>query len=240
MHVYEKIGLIRQRIECACQKVGRNPNEVKLLLATKTVSPEKIIEAFWADETLIGENKVQELKQKYNKLKAFPHETHFIGHLQSNKAKEVVKYVSCIQSIDRMSLVKKLHKYLEKEDRRLAVLLQVNTSAEESKFGLHPKAALQFAKEMAGFPLLKVKGLMTIGLFSSESEKVRKCFRVMREVRDEISGHNLPGIEMKELSMGMSNDLEIAIEEGATIVRVGTAVFGERGFPDSYYWNEGT
>lgn len=238
MSIAENLQKIHQRIENACLKSGRNPKDVKLLMATKTVSAENIKIALACDENLIGENKVQELKEKYDALKSIPHRTHFIGHLQSNKIKEVIKYADCIQSIDRISLVKELHKTLEKQNKTMDILLQVNTSFEQSKFGFPPHEVINFAKEVSNYSTLKIKGLMTIGLFSSEEAKVRRCFKILREIRDEIRDLNINTISMEELSMGMSNDLETAIEEGSTMVRVGTDIFGKRIHPDSYYWDE--
>nr|WP_154200209.1 YggS family pyridoxal phosphate-dependent enzyme [Ancylomarina sp. 16SWW S1-10-2] len=209
------------------------------MLATKTVEPERIKEAFKCGETLIAENKVQEIKQKFEGLKNFSHEQHFIGHLQTNKIKEILKYnISCIQTIDRMSLAEKLHNRLTLENKTMDVLIQINTSNEESKFGYAPSESLNFVKEVAKFKTLKIKGLMTIGLFSSDKEKVRACFKLLKSIQQDIINAQIPNVEMNELSMGMSGDLEIAIEEGATIIRVGTAIFGERQYPDSYYWNE--
>lgn len=238
-HILFNLTQIRLRIAKVCLHAGRNPEEVKLLLATKTVSVENIKIALNAGEVLVGENKVQEVKEKYEGLKEIPHEKHFIGYLQTNKIKDILKYgVSCIQSIDRIDLAEKLHLRLEKEQRKMDILIQVNTSAEESKFGVSPENAIEFVKQISQFDSLQIKGLMTIGLFSSDEKKVRKCFKILATLQREITSQNIPNVEMKELSMGMSGDLEIAIEEGATIIRVGTAIFGQRVHPDSYYWDE--
>lgn len=233
--IIKNLALIKQRIENACLKSQRNPNEVKLLLATKTISADKIKIALEAGETLMGENKVQELTQKFEPLKAIPHQTHFIGHLQTNKIKDVIKYADCIQSLDRIDLAEKLQRRLEFEDKTMDVFLQVNTSYEESKFGMAPEKALDFAMKVNQLDRLNIKGLMTIGLFSAESEQVRKCFKLLKDLQQQILEKNIP---VHELSMGMSGDLETAIEEGSTIIRVGTAIFGIRPYPDSYYWNE--
>ncbi len=234
------LELINTRIQNACEKAGRNTHEVKLLLATKTVSAERIRIALENGHRLIAENKVQELKEKYQDLKDLPHENHFIGHLQTNKIKEILRYeVTCIQSVDRLDLAEKLHQRLLAENKTIEVLIQVNTSNEESKFGIAPEQAVELTRKIAEFSTLKIKGLMTIGLFSAETEKVRPCFKILKSLQQEIIRENIPHVEMKELSMGMSSDLETAIEEGSTIVRVGTAVFGARIYPDTYYWNEG-
>lgn len=239
--ILQNIEIIQKRIRETCARSGRNPDEVKLLLATKTVPAEKIIEAFQSGETLIGENKVQELKEKYDGLKDFAHQKHFIGHLQSNKIKDILRCdVACVQSIDRLSVAEKLQQRLEFENKTIDILVQVNTSGEESKFGVKPENALDLVKQISKFDRVKIKGLMTIGLFSAEKEKVRLCFKLLKDIQNQIITENIPNVEMEELSMGMSGDLEVAIEEGSTIIRVGTAIFGERIYPDNYYWNEGS
>lgn len=237
--ILHNLSLIEERINNACKANNRNSNEVKLLLATKTVSAERIKIALKTGHTLIAENKVQELKEKFEALQEIPHTNHFIGHLQTNKIKEILKYnVSCIQSLDRLDLAEKLHQRLQFENKTIDVLIQVNTSFEESKFGASPDNAIELVKQVAQLGTLKIKGLMTIGLLSAEAEKVRKCFRLLKDIQQQIIALKIPNVEMKELSMGMSGDLETAIAEGATIVRVGTAIFGQRPTPDSYYWNE--
>ncbi len=237
--ILKNIAAIQKRINNACKEIGRDAGEVKLLLATKTVPAERIKIALQAGHTLIAENKIQEIKEKYKALQEIPHTNHFIGHLQTNKIKDLLKYnVSCIQSLDRFDLAKKLHQRLLFENKTIEVLIQVNTSFEESKFGVNPDNAIELVKQVAPLETLKIKGLMTIGLFSSETEKVRKCFRLLKDIQQEIITFNIPNVEMQELSMGMSGDMETAIAEGATIIRVGTAIFGQRIYPDSYYWNE--
>ncbi len=239
-NIIENIRAIRARMAVACERVGRQPEDVRLLLATKTVIPERIRMAFAAGETLIGENKVQEIKEKYEALKNMPHETHFIGHLQTNKIKDIIKYnVDCVQSIDRLDLAEKLNHRLLRDGKIMDVLIQVNTSAEESKFGVTPEEAVNLVRSVSQLSNLRINGLMTIGLFSANPEQARPCFRLLSDIRREIISQDIPGVEMKEMSMGMSGDMEAAIEEGATIVRVGTAIFGHRIYPDSYYWNEG-
>lgn len=238
--ILHNLAAINERIKKACEQSGRNTDDVKLLLATKTVPPDRIKIALESGYTLIAENKVQELKEKYEDLKDIPHESHFIGHLQTNKIKDILKYdVTCVQSLDRLELAEKLHQRLLAENRTMDVLIQVNTSNEESKFGVNPDQAIELTRKISNYSTLKIKGLMTIGLFSAETDKVRACFKILKKLQQDIITENIPNAEMKELSMGMSSDLETAIEEGATIVRVGTAVFGARIYPDSYYWNEG-
>lgn len=238
-YISDRIGEIRRRIVAACLAAGRHPDEVQLLLATKTVPAARIMLALQQGLRLIGENKVQELKEKYEALQSQPHEKHFIGHLQTNKIKDILKYgVSCLQSLDRIELAEKLHQRLQVSERQLDVLIQVNTSAEDSKFGVPPEEALSLVQRVAGMDTLRIKGLMTIGLFSADKEKVRACFDRLKALQQELIQARVPGVELRELSMGMSGDLEEAIAAGATIVRVGTAIFGQRIYPDSYYWNE--
>lgn len=230
------IAAVRERMAKACDKAGRDRSSVRLLLATKTVEPERVRVAIEAGERLVAENRVQEVRPKFEALKDLDYERHFIGHLQSNKINALVPYVSCIQSLDRLSLARKLQSKLERDGETREVLLQVNTSGEDSKFGLEPGSALDFAREVSRFDALKIKGLMTIGLFTDDIELARPSLRRLREVRDRIREENLEGIELDELSMGMTGDLEVAIEEGSTIVRVGTAIFGRRETTDAHYW----
>lgn len=237
--ITENIRIIQQRIDKACKANNRNPQEVKLLLATKTVPAERIEIALRTGQTLIAENKVQELKDKFEYLNTIPHVNHFIGHLQTNKIKDILKYnVSCIHSIDRFDLAEKLHQRLLKENKTMEVLIQVNTSFEESKYGASPREVLDLVRQIATLNTLQIKGLMTIGLLSAEAKKIRQCFQLLKHIQQEIIALHIPQVSMEELSMGMSGDLEIAIAEGATIVRVGTAIFGQRPTPDNYYWNE--
>ena len=235
-----KINLetIQNRIKKACEHSGRDTKEVRLLLATKTVDSDRIGRAMETGETLMGENKVQELKQKCSAVAKWEPEVHFIGHLQTNKIKEVIKWATCIESIDRLPLAEKLSQRLTFENKEIDAYIQINTSYEDSKFGAPPEEAIELIKAVSEYKNIHIKGLMTIGLLSSESNEVRKCFKVLKNIQQEVNELNIPNVSMDELSMGMSGDLEIAIEEGATIVRVGTAIFGERIYPDSYYWNE--
>jgi len=228
---------VHQRIEDACRIAGRNPKEVQLLLATKTVPPEKIRIAIEAGEILMGENKMQELRDKDAELKNLAVERHFIGHLQTNKVKDVLKYVTCIQSLDRLSLADELHKQLLNQNRKLDVFVQVNTSYEESKFGLPPDEVLSFIKKIKMYETLNIKGLMTIGLLDVEKEKMIPSLRLLKTIRDEIYAEKMEGLQDLKLSMGMSQDLELAIAEGSNIVRIGTSIFGNR-FLGKEIWNE--
>lgn len=236
--IAENLAYIHSRIKAACRSANRAENDVRLLLATKTVAPEKIKIALDCGETLIGENKIQELRDKDPELKDYPIERHFIGHLQTNKIKDVLKYASCIQSVDRLELAQKLDQRLQYEGRSVDILVQVNTSYEDSKFGIAPSKAIHLIKQIAQYDTLNIKGLMTIGILSSDNESVRKCFRLLREIQQKTITENIDKVDMSVMSMGMSGDFEAAIEEGSTMLRIGTSIFGARIYPDSYYWNE--
>jgi pyridoxal phosphate enzyme (YggS family) len=213
----------------ACEKAGREVDSVRLLLATKTVAAERIRVAIDAGETLLGENRIQEFEVKNRELSGLKYERHFIGHLQLNKVKDIVKYeVGCIQSLESIELMHKLDRRFMEEGRSIDVMVQVNTSFETSKFGLDPENVVAFLKELKKYDTLKLKGFMTIGLFDSDAETVRPSYTRLRELRDRAISEGIISPESRELSMGMSNDLETAIEEGATIVRVGSAIFGTR------------
>lgn len=234
------LDAVHKRIENACRSCGRNPNDVQLLMATKTVEPDRILKAMSYGNFLIGENKVQELTEKFASLSSIKHETHFIGHLQTNKIKDVIKYADCIESVDRFELAEKLSKRLQPENKSIDILIQVNTSAEDSKFGCVPDDAINLVEKIASLPNLRIKGLMTIGLFSDDAIRIRACFKLLQKIKQDILKKNIPNVSMQVMSMGMTGDLEIAIEEGSTLIRVGTAIFGKRIYPDSHYWNEAT
>ena len=237
--IIENIKIIENRITKACENAGRSREEVKLLLATKTVDTSRIQTVIDQGYTLLGENKIQEAITKHELLKNQPLEWHFIGHLQTNKVKFITQFADVVQSIDRLRLAKKLQNRLVYDNREtMDIYIQVNTSFEASKFGVSPDKALELIKQVSELPRLNIKGLMTIGILSSKDDKVRDCFKLLKEIQLKAQELSLPNASFKELSMGMSNDLELAIEEGSTMIRVGTAIFGKRAFPDSYYWNE--
>ncbi|KKO51610.1 YggS family pyridoxal phosphate-dependent enzyme [Paenibacillus sp. DMB20] len=237
--VEENLKSVRQQMELACQTSGRKTEDVKLLLATKTVTLEKLQMAMQAGEVLFGENKAQELRDKFPLMQQYNRvEWHFIGHLQTNKVKDVVKYVTLIHSVDRLKLGQALHQQLIKENKTMDILVQINTSYEESKFGASPETALELVEQLSQFETLNLKGLMTIGKLNATNEETRHCFRLLKSIQAQIKERSFPLVEMDVLSMGMSGDFKVAIEEGATIIRVGTKVFGERYLPDNYYWDE--
>ena len=236
MSIKENLEQVKQNIANAAIKAGKRPEDIVLVMATKTVDTERIREAVRAGGRIIGENKIQEALKKYEVLKDEDAEWHFIGHLQTNKVKDVLKFANMIHSVDRLSLVEKLDQRLQHEGRSMDILVQVNTSHEESKYGISPEEAISLVRQTAKYDTLKIYGLMTIGLFTKDEVKIRKCFKVLKEINDNIIKEGIDKVQMKYLSMGMSGDYQIAIEEGANMVRIGTAIFGVRNTPDAYYW----
>lgn len=234
--IRRNLAAVRERIDAACRRAGREPAEVKLLPVSKTVEVARMRLAWAAGCRSFGENKVQEARRKAELLADLDIRWSVIGHLQSNKAKYVARFAHEFQALDSLALAQALQQRLETEGRRLDVLVQVNTSGEESKYGLAPEAVAGFLPALAAFPALRVRGLMTLALFSQEPERVRACFRSLRALRDRLRGELPQTMSLDELSMGMSGDFEIAIEEGSTLVRIGQALFGPRPRPDSDYW----
>lgn len=236
MSIAARLGEARARIAAAAERSGRAADAVRLVLVTKTVAPERVLEAVREGQTNLGENKVQEGHKKAEALAGEPVRWSMIGHLQSNKVRHVLEFASEVQSLDRLSLAVALEKRLETLGQGLDVLVQVNTSGEASKYGLAPDQVPAFLKELTAFSTLRPKGFMTLARFTPDEAEVRRCFRVLRTVRDRALEDASQGAALAELSMGMSGDYETAIEEGATIVRIGQAIFGPRPLPDSYYW----
>jgi hypothetical protein len=228
MDIRANLEEIKRRMEMAALASGRSREDIKLVAVTKTVDIDGIKEAINAGITSIGENRVQEMVDKYERLKDYSVEWHLIGHLQSNKVKYIVDKVDLIHSIDRMSVVKEIEKWAGKVDRKIDVLIQVNVSGEESKFGLPPEKVSGFIDRIREYKNLKIKGLMTIAPYTDDPEKVRPVFRRLRDIFEGIREKGMEGVNMEYLSMGMTGDFEVAIEEGANIIRVGTGIFGER------------
>jgi pyridoxal phosphate enzyme (YggS family) len=224
---------VRQRIAAACKRAGRDPAAVRLLPVTKTVPAEVLRLAFAAGISEFGENKLQEARDKQAALADLAISWSIIGHLQTNKAKYLVRFASEFHALDSFRVAEELNRRLDAAGRDLDVFVQVNTSGEASKYGLHPDDLPGFVARLGDYPRLKPRGLMTLAVFSAEAERVRPCFRLLRELRDRAAASH-PGIT--QLSMGMSGDYEMAIEEGATVVRVGQAIFGPRPTADSLYW----
>ena len=237
----ENLRAIQDRIAAACRRVGRDPGEVELLPVSKTVPAERLRLAYVAGARKLGENKVQEAREKAQALSDLADlRWAVIGNLQTNKAKYVARFAHEFHALDRLKVAEELDRRLQKEGRSLDVYVQVNSSGEASKFGLAPEDVLGFAKELPAYSSLRVRGLMTLALFSSELDRVRRCFVVMRELQDRLRQNAPGGLSFDQLSMGMSGDFEVAIEEGATVVRVGQSIFGARALPDSHYWPGGS
>jgi len=231
MALSKNIELIRERINKAAIKANRDSKDIKLLTVTKTRSIETIEEALSYNIEFIGENKVQEAEDKIPFLKGKFKEFHFIGHLQSNKINKLMKLKpTLIHSIDKYSTAEKLNNFLKQHSMTQDVLIEVNTSNEESKFGATPNEVIRLIKSISQLENIKIKGLMTVGEFVADETVIRKCFIKLRELFNEIKTAEILNVEMKFLSMGMTNDFEIAIEEGANIIRIGTAIFGARNY----------
>jgi PLP dependent protein len=218
---------IRARIGEAAARVGRDPNSVKLLAAAKSQSVEAISAAIAGGVALIGENYVQEAQEKKARLSE-PAEWHMIGHLQRNKAKLAVQLFDLIESLDGIALARELDKEGRSRGKRVRVFVEVNVAGEESKSGIAKSAVASLMEGVAELSHLRIEGLMTVPPFRENLEDVRPYFRQLRELKDQLNAVGLPNVELKELSMGMTHDYTVAIEEGATIVRVGTALFGPR------------
>ena len=228
-----RLARIQQRVADACARAGRAPGSVVLLPVSKTFDVDAIREAMALGLNRFGENKTQEIRQKAAALAGQGLEWVLIGHLQTNKSKDAARDATEVQSLDRPDLAEALHRRLLNEGRTLDVLVQVKTSAEPSKFGMAVEDVPAFLRRIAAeFPTLKVKGLMTLAVNSPDPEAVRACFRALRELRDRLRAEDIAGISLDRLSMGMSGDFELAIEEGSTEVRIGTAIFGARTYPD--------
>lgn len=228
-----RLARIQQRIAQACERAGRAPDSVTLLPVSKTFEVDAVREAMALGLTRFGENKTQELRQKAAALAGQGVQWVLIGHLQTNKAKDAARDATELQSLDRVDLAEALHRRLLNEGRTLDVLVQVKTSSEPSKFGMDPADVPDFLRRIATeFPTLRVQGLMTMAVNSPDPAQVRACFRALRELRDRLRQEAIAGVSLDRLSMGMSGDFELAIEEGSTEVRIGTAIFGVRSYPD--------
>lgn len=223
--IKNNLEIINNKIKKSALKVNRNPEEIKLVAVTKTATIEQIKEAINAGVKIIGENKVQEAKEKYQILTADT-EWHLVGHLQTNKVKYAIEIFDCIQTVDSIKLAKEIDKRSVQFGKTTNVLVEVNVSGEESKYGIKPEEVEPFLKEISEFYRIRVRGLMTIAPIEEDKEKVRPYFRKLRELSKEIKGKNIKNVKMDYLSMGMTDDFEVAIEEGANMVRIGRGIFG--------------
>jgi PLP dependent protein len=224
----DRLISVQDRIKTAALDSGRKPEDVQLIAVSKTVPVERLETAIQSGVSVFGENYIQESREKFNALYTHPISWHFIGHLQSNKAKYAVKMFDLIHSVDSLKLARELDKQAGKIDKVQPVLVQVNISEESSKSGVHLDDTVQLVREMSRLTHIAIKGLMTMPPYFNAPDKVRPFFRDLRRLRDHLLTLKIPDVSMKELSMGMTGDFEVAIQEGATLVRIGTAIFGER------------
>ena len=222
------IEKIRERIAKASKRVNRDPSEIKIVAATKDVPADLISRAIEAGITEIGENKVQEAGPKYEALSSkYPNLTwHMIGHLQTNKVKKALEIFSIIHSVDSLRLAEEIDRRAKEAGKKIDILIEVNTSGEITKFGAPIEAVRQLVRLVSELQNVKVKGLMTVGLLTDDPEKARPSFRMIRDLKEDIDRQKIGDIEMKYLSMGMTDDFEVAIEEGSNLVRIGRAIFG--------------
>lgn len=233
--IKDRLYIVREKIKTAAENVGRSAGDIRLILVTKHATIDSVIEALKCGCCEIGENRQQELQKKYNVLKEILSRDefqkikwHFIGHLQTNKIKDIVGYISMVQSVDSLHLAEAIDKHAARVGKKIDILVQVNISHEGSKFGIDTDELEGFLKQVISFPHLVLKGLMGIGLFSDNAEATRSGFRLLRCAYEHgnelLSGWGQP--QMSILSMGMTNDYQVAIEEGSNMVRIGSAIFG--------------
>ncbi len=231
MGITDALNNVRDKINNSALKTGRNPEDIKLIAVSKRVELPKIVAAIKAGASILGENRIQEARNKITELRAdnpyLKPEWHLIGNLQKNKVKIAVQLFDLIHSLDSVELAEALNNYSGKEGKKQRVLIQVKLSDEITKHGIPERDVIQLLQKVADMKHLQIDGLMTIPPFFDNMEKTRPYFRKLRELRDKLSSE---GLALPELSMGMSGDFEVAIEEGSTMVRVGTAIFGERNY----------
>jgi len=225
--IYENIQKVRSIISAQAAASNRDKAEITLVAVTKTVAPELIQEALAAGVTDIGENKVQEAIAKSTSLGPTAH-WHLIGHLQSNKVKAAVQLFDLIHAVDSVKLIEAIDREAGRAGKRQRILIEVNISGEESKYGCAPEHVLEVVKSAGAKNNLQVEGLMTMAPFTDDKKRIQTVFRELRDLKERIAGYQIPNVAMKHLSIGMSHDYEIAIAEGATILRIGTAIFGSR------------
>ena len=227
--VAENLEQVRKNIELACRKAGRDPKEVTLISVSKTKPVSMLQEAYDAGARVFGENKVQEIMDKYDQLPS-DIQWHMIGHLQRNKVKYIIDKVAMIHSVDSLRLAQTIEQEAAKKDLIMPVLLEVNVAEEESKFGLKVNEVLPLLQEISTFSHIKVMGLMTIAPFVENPEENREVFRTLKKLSVDISAKNINNVTMSVLSMGMTGDYQVAVQEGSTMIRVGTGIFGERNY----------
>lgn len=226
--VAENVEFIKNRIREVCLRCGRKPEDILLLGVSKTFGIDRIQEAVTAGVLDFGENYTQELEEKRRSLNDDRIRWHFIGHLQTNKVKYIAEYVHLIHSVDNFRVAEEIQKRAGSINRSIDVLIEVHTTDEATKFGVLPENSLELIKSLSAFNRLRVRGLMTMGPFSDDPDDSRLSFRGLAELRKRIVQEGIGNVSMEHLSMGMSHDFEVAIEEGATILRIGTSIFGKR------------
>ncbi len=224
----KKLESVKQAIKAAAESCGRSPDSIRLVAVSKTMPADKVKEAIDAGAAIIGENYIQESREKFQALSQYNISWHFIGHLQTNKAKYAVRLFDLIHTVDTLKLARGLNKEAKKHDKVQQILIQVNISEELSKSGTGIDNVLGLTREISMLENLSLKGLMTIPPFFNSPEKARPFFKKLMEIKNIIKKASIPNISMDELSMGMTGDFKVAIEEGATLVRIGTAIFGQR------------
>jgi pyridoxal phosphate enzyme (YggS family) len=225
--ISENLLRVNERIKDVCTRVSRKPEGISVVAVTKTVPSETIQEAVDAGVRILGENRVQEAASKMDGVSG-DIAWHMVGHLQSNKVRKAVTMFDMIQSVDSVDLAAEIDKRCGQTGRMMDVLIEVNTSAEGTKYGITPEEAPELVERVSKLDNLVVKGLMTIGAFTDDERLVRDCFRTLRELAERIKRSGIDNVEMQFLSMGMTSDYELAIEEGSNMVRIGTAIFGAR------------
>jgi len=225
--ILENFLQVQNRIAAAAERAGRHPGSVRVVAVSKTKPVSLILEAIAAGVTDIGENRVQEAESKYDQIER-PVTWHLVGHLQTNKVKSALRMFDLIHSVESLRLLSEIDRRSAQVNRRTEVLIQINTSAEPSKYGIEPDGTLAFIESALDYSNVRIKGLMTIGAFLPAPEEVRPSFVLLRQLKEKIMAQQFPGIDLEYLSMGMTNDFEVAIEEGANLIRIGTAIFGAR------------
>lgn len=231
LSVARNVARVRERMQRAARRVGRDPADVRLVAAAKSVEAARVRAAMAAGVPIIGENYMQEARGKIGQLGHDAVEWHFIGTLQRNKVRYVFDLFDMLHAVDRLELAEEIHRRGQRQGRHMAVLLEVNVGGEGSKSGFQPQSLLQEVEKLVPLTHVQVRGLMTIPPPTPTPEEARPFYRELRELRDQLARRGLDGLDFSELSMGMTADFDVAIEEGATMVRVGTAIFGPRPAP---------
>ena len=225
--IRENLLQVQDRVAAAAERAGHHPGAVRIVAVSKTKPASRIFEAIEAGVTEIGENQLQEARTKYDQIDR-PVKWHFVGHLQTNKVKGALQIFDLIHSVDSLRLLAEINRRSTQLNRQTDVLIQVNTSGESSKYGVQPEQTLNFMESSLNYRNVRIKGLMTIGQFTPIVDAVRPSFALLSRIQEKIKAQQFAGVEMEYLSMGMTNDFEVAVEEGANLIRIGTAIFGKR------------